>query len=100
MVEPTYLDVIEGHAEVRDVFKVRSGRVAGVYVTDGKASRASLVRIVRNSEPVHESRVDSLKHFKQNVSEMPAGSECGVGIDGFSAFNTGDIIEFYHKEKQ
>jgi translation initiation factor IF-2 len=100
MLEPAYIDVLEGHAEVRATFAVRGGRIAGCYITDGKVSRGSLARVLRKGELVHESRVSSLKHFKENVTEMSAGSECGIGIEGFSDFAIGDIIEFYRKEKQ
>ncbi|MCL0093744.1 translation initiation factor IF-2 [Dehalococcoidia bacterium] len=100
MLEPTYIDVLEGHAEVRASFAVKHGKIAGCYVTDGKVSRGSLARVLHNGEVVHESRVSSLKHFKESVPEMPAGSECGIGIEGFSDFTIGDIIEFYRKEKQ
>jgi translation initiation factor IF-2 len=100
MLEPTYIDLIEGHAEVRASFAVKPGKVAGCYITDGKVRRASLARVLRNGQTVHESSVSSLKHFKENVTEMPAGSECGIGIEGFSDFTIGDIFEFYRKEKQ
>ena len=100
MLEPTYIDVIEGHAEMRALFTVRAGKIAGCYVTDGKVRRGSRGRVLRNGQPIHESSVNSLKHFKDNVSEMSAGAECGIGIEGFSDFAIGDIIEFYRKEKQ
>ena len=100
MLEPTYVDVTEGHAEIRALFSTRAGKIAGCYITDGKASRNSLVRILRNAQIIHESKLASLKHFKDNVSEMSAGSECGIGIEGFSDFAVGDILEFYRKEKQ
>jgi translation initiation factor IF-2 len=92
--------VIEGHAEVRASFAVRRGKIAGCYVTDGKVSRGSLAKVLRNGQAVHQSSVSSLKHFKESVSEMDAGSECGIGIEGFSNFAIGDILEFYRKERQ
>ncbi len=100
MLEPTYVDVTEGHAEVRAIFPAKPGKVAGCYVTDGKATRRSLVRVIRNGQVFHESNVESLKHFKDSVQEMAAGNECGVGVDGFSDLAVGDILEFYRKEKQ
>lgn len=99
MLEPTYVDVVEGHGEVRATFSTRQGKIAGVYVTDGKISRGALARIVRKGQPVFEGQVSSLKHFKDNVREITAGFECGVGIEGFSEFEIGDIIEVYKKEK-
>ena len=100
MLEPTYADVIDGHAEVRAMFKVRSGKIAGCYIIDGKASRSSLARVLRHEEVLHESKLSSLKHFKDDVSELAAGNECGIGVEGFSDFEIGDVIELYHKEKQ
>ena len=100
MLEPTYIDVLDGHAEVRATFKVRTGTIAGCYIIDGKALRTNLARILRNEKQVHESQVNSLKHFRNDISEMAAGNECGIGIEGFSDFAISDIIELYHKEKQ
>lgn len=100
MLEPTYIDVITGHAEVRALFNVRPRKIAGCYVIDGKVNRGSPARVSRNGQTIHESSVSSLKHFKDNVSEMIAGNECGIGIEGFSDFVIGDVIEFYSREKQ
>ncbi len=99
MLEPTYMDVVEGHAEVRAIFNVRQGEIAGAYVTDGKLSRGAQARVLRNAESIHESSIASLKHFKENVRDMAAGFECGLGIEGFSGFEIGDIIESYRREK-
>ena len=99
MLEPTYVDVIEGHGEVRATFNVRQGRIAGVYVTDGKISRGALARVLRKGQSVFEGQISSLKHFKENVREIAAGFECGMGIEGFSEFEVGDVIETYKKEK-
>jgi translation initiation factor IF-2 len=99
MLEPTYVDVIEGHGEVRATFSTRQGKIAGVYVTDGKISRGSMARVVRKGEVTAEAQVSSLKHFKENVREIAAGFECGVGVEGFNDFQVGDIIEAYRKEK-
>ena len=98
MLEPTYSDVIEGHAEVRAVFPARGHKVAGVYITDGKASRGAKARVLRQGETIHESSVNSLRRFKDDVREVDSGYECGVGIDGFNDFEVGDSIEFYRRE--
>jgi translation initiation factor IF-2 len=100
MLEPTYVDVVEGHGEIRALFNVRRGKIAGVYVTDGKLSRGALARVLRNGEIIHESTITSLKHFKDDVKEMAAGFECGATIGDFTKFEVGDIIESYKKEKQ
>jgi translation initiation factor IF-2 len=99
LLEPTYVDVVEGHGEVRAMFSVRQGKIACTYVTDGKLTRGGMARVLRNGEPIHESTISSLKHFKENVREMATGFECGVGIEGFSDVQVGDIIEAYRSEK-
>ena len=100
MLEPTYVDVVHGHAEVRAVFKIKRAQIAGCYITDGKATRSSMARVLRNGQLLLDSQINSLKHFRNDVTEMVAGSECGIGIEGFSDFANDDIIEFYNKEKQ
>jgi translation initiation factor IF-2 len=100
MLEPTYVDVIEGHAEVRAIFTAgKKGRVAGAYVTDGRVSRGAQARILRQGKSIYESGVSSLRRFKDDVTEVAAGFECGVGIEGRSEFEVGDIIELYRKER-
>jgi translation initiation factor IF-2 len=101
MLEPTYVEVVEGHAEVRAIFPAgRRVRVAGGYVSDGKVARGALARIIRHGEVVFESSVTSLKRFKDDAREVSAGFECGVGIEGYNDFEIGDIIELYKKERQ
>ena len=99
MLEPTYVEVIEGQAEVRNIFSVgKQNKVAGVYVTEGKISRNAPVRVKRGQELVIESTVSSLKRFKDDVKEVAAGYECGVGIKGFNELKVGDKLEFFRKE--
>lgn len=101
MLEPTYVEVVEGHAEVRAIFTTaKRGKAAGVYVTDGKLTRGAQARIMRNGEVIFETSVASLKRFKDDVKEVATGFECGLGIEGFSEFEAGDIIELYRREKQ
>jgi len=100
MLEPTFVETIEGRAEVRAVFTVgKSGKVAGVYVTEGKVNRGDLVRVRRQGNVVSESSVSSLKRFKDDVKEVNAGYECGVGIKDFNDCEIGDILEFYRMEE-
>ncbi len=100
LLEPVYRDVVSGHAEVRAVFTIpRVGKIAGVYVTDGQATRNSLARVSRNNEPIYEGRVSSLRRFTEDVREVREGFECGVGLEGFRDLEEGDIIEFYKKER-
>jgi translation initiation factor IF-2 len=99
MLEPTYVEVIEGRAEIRDIFPAgKKEKVAGVYVTEGKISRGVSVRLRRGEQLVCESTVSSLKRFKDDVKEVATGYECGVGIKDFSKFQVGDILEFLRTE--
>jgi len=99
MLEPSYVEVVEGRAEVRAIFSTsKKGKVAGVYVTEGKVSRGVSARLWRQEQVVHESTVSSLRRFKDDVKEVAAGYECGVGITDFSEFQVGDILEFFRKE--
>jgi translation initiation factor IF-2 len=100
MLEPTYVEVIDARAEVRAVFPAGKGaKAAGVYVTDGKISRNSSVRVRRGKAVVADSTVISLKRFKDDAKEVAAGYECGVGVKDFNDFQVGDILEFYRMEK-
>jgi translation initiation factor IF-2 len=98
IMEPVIREVMDGHAEVRAIFRVRGGRVAGCMVTDGLIRRNSQVRIKRGEEVVRTSRVSSLRRFQEDVREVQAGLECGVGVEGFSDFQEGDVIEAFHTE--
>ncbi len=96
MLTPVFEEVVLGHAEVRAVFKLsRAGTIAGCYITDGKVQRGTKVRVKRDGEVVTEGTLDSLKHLKEDVREMAQGFECGIGLDRFSAWQEGDIIESY-----
>ena len=100
MLEPKYEEVIEGRAEVRAVFSAGKGaKAAGVYITDGKATRNSSVRVIRGKEVLIESTVSSLKRFKDDAREVATGYECGVGVKDFGAFAEGDTLEFYKMEQ-
>jgi len=100
MLEPTYADVLSGRGEVRAVFpRGKMGKVAGVYVMEGKISRDGQVKILRQNKVIGSSRVSSLKRFKEDVAEVSAGLECGLGIEGTIDFQSGDIIELYRRER-
>jgi translation initiation factor IF-2 len=99
ILEPTYIEVVEGHAEVRVIFSARGSKVAGVYVTDGTITRGALARIMRQGETIFESSVSSLKRFKDDAKEVASGFECGVGIEGYSDLEVGDIVELYRTER-
>ena len=100
LLEPTLVEVIEGRAEVRAIFPAGKGKkVAGVYVTEGKVNRSTSVRVRRGAEKIVESTINSLKRFKDDVKEVAAGYECGIGISDFHEFQVGDILEFFRVEK-
>jgi translation initiation factor IF-2 len=100
LLEPKYHEVIDGHGQVRQVFKVgRSEAIAGVIVTDGKALRNSSVRVIRDGTVAFDGRIESLRRFKEDTREVATGYECGLRLDGFNAFQEGDILEFYRTEK-
>jgi translation initiation factor IF-2 len=98
--EPTYSESVEGHAEVRAVFTAgRRDKAAGAYVLDGKLKRDAMARVIRKKQVVHQSKIGSLRRFKEDAREVNAGLECGIVIDGFNQFEVGDIIEAYRMEK-
>ncbi|MBE7010549.1 MAG: translation initiation factor IF-2 [Ruminococcaceae bacterium] len=94
MLEPTFREEVTGHAEIRQTFKVSGvGTIAGCYVQDGSIARNTQVRIVRDGIVVHEGKLASLKRFKDDVKEVNAGYECGLGIENFNDIKDGDIVE-------
>ncbi|NLM64164.1 MAG: translation initiation factor IF-2 [Firmicutes bacterium] len=100
LLEPEFREVVTGHAEVRATFKVpKAGMVAGSYVTDGRIARTARVRVLRDGVVVHEGKLASLKRFKDDVREVAAGFECGIGIEGWNDVRVGDVIEAYGKEE-
>jgi translation initiation factor IF-2 len=100
LLEPKYVEVIEGRADVKAVFPAGKGaKAAGVLVTEGKVTRNASVRVKRGKETLIESNVSSLKRFKDDAKEVTAGLECGVGIKEFNDFKVGDTLEFYKVEK-
>ncbi len=99
MLEPTYSEVIDGRAEVRDIFTSgKKVKIAGIYITEGKVTRGSSVRVQRQEKVLCESTVGSLRRFKDDVKEVDAGYECGVHIEGFSECEVGDMLEFFRVE--
>jgi len=99
MLEPTYIEVIEGHVEVRAIFTLgRHEKIAGAYVTEGRVTRGASVRVLRNKQVLHESVVSSLRRFKDDAREVVSGYECGIGVRDFTDFEVGDILEIYRTE--
>ncbi len=100
MLAPQYEEVIEGHAEVRAVFRAGRGEsVVGCYVQDGHLVRGAPVRVVRGGQIVWTGRISSLRRFKDDVREVHAGYECGVGLEGFNDAQVGDILETFSQRQ-
>ena len=100
MLDPKFKEVVVGHAEIRQTFKVSGiGTIAGAYVQDGKIVRSCEVRIVRDGIVIHEGHLNSLKRFKDDAKEVTAGYECGMGIENYNDLKEGDIIESFVMEQ-
>jgi len=100
MLEPKFQEVFQGRAEVRDTFKVpKAGVIAGCMVVDGLIPRTASVRLLRDNRVIFEGKIASLRHFKNDVSEVRQGFECGIGIERFQDIKKGDVIEAFKVEK-
>ncbi len=100
MLDPTYKEVILGHAEVRQTIKVPNvGTIAGCYVKDGKIARSAKIRIVRDGIVIAEDEISSLRRFKDDVREVADGYECGVGLNKFNDIKEGDMYEAFIMEE-
>ena len=96
MLAPKFEEVIIGHAEVRETYKVsKVGTVTGCYVLDGKIQRGCLVRVLRDNIVIHEGELASLRRFKDDVKEVASGYECGMQIEKFNDIKVGDVIECF-----
>ena len=100
LLEPIYKETLQGHAEVRETFRIsKIGTVAGCFVTDGTIRRENQIRILRGGEVIHTGRIEALKRFKNDASEVKNGLECGISIANFNNVNVGDILETYITER-
>ncbi|MGI9073992.1 MAG: translation initiation factor IF-2 [Bryobacteraceae bacterium] len=100
LLEPVYKETIQGHAEVRETFRIsKIGTVAGCYVADGVIRRDSQIRVVRNGSAIHTAKIDSLKRFKNDASEVKNGLECGISLTNFNNIQVGDILEGFTMER-
>lgn len=100
MLDPIFKEVVTGHAEVRNLFKVsKVGTIAGCMITDGKISRSAEARVIRGGIVVHQGKIDTLKRFKDDVKEVSQGYECGITLEKFNDIQEGDIIEGFVQEK-
>jgi translation initiation factor IF-2 len=99
MLEPELRESLVGHAEVRQVFQLSKGTVAGCFVTDGRISRTGRARVLRRKQPIYDGGIATLRRFQDDVKEVRAGVECGIKLGDFTEYEVGDIIECYNLEK-
>jgi translation initiation factor IF-2 len=100
LLEPTLKERVLGRAEIRDVFSVpKAGNVAGCYVMDGKVERSAHARLIRDNVVVYEGKISSLRRFKDDVKDVAAGFECGIGIENYNDIKVKDVIEIYTFDK-
>ncbi len=94
LLSPKITEEIVGSAEVRDLFRVpRAGTIAGCYVTDGSVQRNARIHLIRNNVEIYDGKISSLRRFKEDVTEVNQGFECGIGIEGYNDIKVGDLIE-------
>ena len=100
LLRPEEREIILGEAEVREVFKISGlGTIAGCLVRNGFIKRGARVRVVRDEVEIYDSRVSSLKRFKEDVREVKEGLECGIGVENFNDVKVGDLLEPYRIEE-
>jgi len=100
LLSAVFKEVTLGRAEVRDTFRIsKVGTIAGCYVQEGKVTRDSRIRVLRDNVVVHEGRVRSVRHFKEDVSEVKFGTECGISVENFNDIKVGDVLEAYTVER-
>ena len=100
MLAPEFEEVVTGEAEVREIFRVpRVGAVAGCYVRNGTITRGSKVRFLREGTIIWKGAIASLRRFKDDVREVQAGFECGIGLSDFQDLKPGDIIETFEERE-
>jgi len=99
LLEPENREQIIGHAQVKQVFELTKGIVAGCYVSDGRIQRTGRARVVRNRQPIYDGGIATLKRFQDDVKEVRSGVECGIKLGDYTEYEVGDIIECYLLEK-
>jgi translation initiation factor IF-2 len=99
LLEPELREAVIGHAEVRQVFDLTKGMVAGCMVTDGRITRTARARVLRRKQPIYDGGISTLRRFKDDVKEVRNGFECGIKLGDYSEYEAGDIIECYTLEK-
>ncbi|HJT79946.1 MAG TPA: translation initiation factor IF-2 [Chthoniobacterales bacterium] len=99
LLDPEHRETVIGHAEVKQVFQLSRGIVAGCLVTDGRISRSARARVLRRRQPVYDGGMSTLRRFQDDVKEVRSGLECGIKLGDFSEYQVGDIIECYQLEQ-
>jgi translation initiation factor IF-2 len=100
LLAPVFKEVYKGRAEVRETFRIpKVGSVAGCQVQDGSIARNSTVRLLRDNVVVYTGKVASLRRFKDDVTEVKSGMECGIGLENFADVKQGDVIEAFVTER-
>ena len=99
LLDPEHRETVIGHAEVKQVFQLSRGIVAGCLVTDGRISRTARARVLRRRQPVYDGGLSTLRRFQDDVKEVRVGLECGIKLGDFSEYQVGDIIECYQLEQ-
>ena len=99
LLDPEHRETVIGHAEVKQVFQLSRGIVAGCLVTDGRIARTARARVLRRRQPVYDGGLSTLRRFQDDVKEVRSGLECGIKLGDFSEYQVGDIIECYQLEQ-
>ena len=100
MLEPVFKEVYKGRAQVRDVFRIsKVGSVAGCFVDDGAIGRNNEIRLLRDNVLIHTGKIESLKRFKNDASEVKSGFECGISLANYNDLKPGDVIEAFVTER-
>ena len=99
LLDPEHRETVIGHAEVKQVFQLSRGIVAGCLVTDGRIARTARARVLRKRQPVYDGGISTLRRFQDDVKEVRTGLECGIKLGDFSEYQVGDIIESYQLEQ-
>jgi translation initiation factor IF-2 len=98
LLEPEHRETVIGHADVKQVFQLSRGIVAGCLVTDGRVARTARARVLRKRQPVYDGGISTLRRFQDDVKEVRSGLECGIKLGDFSEYQVGDVIECYQLE--
>src|SRR5436309_6771856 len=98
LLDPEFRETVLGHAEVKQVFELSRGIVAGCLVTDGRIARTGRARVLRKRQPVYDGGISTLRRFQDDVKEVRSGLECGLKLGDFSEYHVGDVIECYQLE--